>query len=755
MSSEFWSRAKSSHFVQALVVYLAAAWVALQVLALFTSAFDWPQWVVRGAIVLLAAGLVVTLLVVWARARHQITAGEAADTSAPGRRRRALTGATVVALLILGGALWLVVRDRGRSLVPDTASAENAGPGIAILPFEVNDPQLDRWREGMVDLLSTNLDGAGGLRAIDSRTVLALWHREVPDGEPADLATALEIGRRSGGRYGLIGSVVTTGSDLRIAADVYDLETGRSLGAERVEGAPDSIFPLVDRLSIELLDRLLAEDATLPDLDLAGITTRSVPALKSFLDGEALFRHAQFDPAIEAYEAAVEEDSTFALAWFRLGEASGWMETLGSERTDEALAAASRLADRLPPRDRDLLRVSLAYHQNHPDATRLARAAVARYPDDPVAWYLLGEVHFHLPNQALPSRAEQEEPFVRATRLDPTFTPAYIHLLDLAFTWSDSARARTLLGRFDELAGASLHDQLYGAAYRLAFGDAVARAAAMEGLDSVATRGLRHIIPRLSHPRLLGLQARLIRGYAARPETPSSAVEPMRIGNMIMRGRLDEAQRTVDAPGVPPAHRALFYTFAYMLGAPLDSVAYARELALSEADSISDESLLPRVIYAVDHGQEARLDPLEARVRAEMEAARAGGDTVRVREMESGFRVVEGRVAMKEGRPEEALENLERAFREDGTQFALPWIMQLHAQAGRPREAIRYGELVGPNPWIGLPLGRLYEAVGDHGKALDAYGWVVEGWREADPILQSQVVEARTSIARVAGVDRD
>lgn len=106
-----------------------------------------------------------------------------------GRRTIAVAAVAVAVALVLG--YWFF-SGRGDVAPPD-AIAGSAAPGIAILPFTVNAPELDRWREGMVDLLSTNLDGVAGLRAIDNRTVLSRWRRAVPEGEPGDLATALRV----------------------------------------------------------------------------------------------------------------------------------------------------------------------------------------------------------------------------------------------------------------------------------------------------------------------------------------------------------------------------------------------------------------------------------------------------------------------------------------------------------------------------------------------------------------------------------
>ena len=48
-------------------------------------------------------------------------------------------------------------------------------------------------------------------------------------------------------------------------------------------------------------------------------------------------------------------------------------------------------------------------------------------------------------------------------------------------------------------------------------------------------------------------------------------------------------------------------------------------------------------------------------------------------------------------------------------------------------------------------LGELYEAKGNRAKALEYYGNFVDLWRDADPVLQPQVADARARMAALAG----
>jgi tetratricopeptide (TPR) repeat protein len=95
----------------------------------------------------------------------------------------------------------------------------------------------------------------------------------------------------------------------------------------------------------------------------AVLTTSSLPTLKAYLEGERQFRLGQFDAAVEAFTRAVANDSTFALAYYRLSTAAEW---LGDTRLAHSAAdRAVQFGQRLPPPDRTLLQALLATRSGH------------------------------------------------------------------------------------------------------------------------------------------------------------------------------------------------------------------------------------------------------------------------------------------------------------------------------------------------------------------------------------------------------
>lgn len=150
------------------------------------------------------------------------------------------------------------------------------------------------------------------------------------------------------------------------------------------------------------------------------------------MEGDAAFRRGRFAEAREFLEEAIREDSTFALAYWRLGETIGWTDGIGAPEGREAKQKAERYGDRLPAREAALLRVGSAVANNRAlDIVTDLRSYLARYPDDPDGWYMLGEVGLHAYAPTGVTDAEVEQALLKAIELDPTFGPYHVH----AITW--------------------------------------------------------------------------------------------------------------------------------------------------------------------------------------------------------------------------------------------------------------------------------------------------------------------------------
>ncbi|MEP6687563.1 MAG: BTAD domain-containing putative transcriptional regulator [Gemmatimonadales bacterium] len=304
------------------------------------------------------------------------------------------------------------------------APTAEARATIAVLPFSVRgDARFAYLREGMVDLLATKLDGAGDIRTVDPRALLQALADPGPVDGPA-------VARRFGaGRY-LEGTIVEAGGRLEATASLYTA-TGVAITAVHAAAAGErELFELVDDLALHLL----AAHGVAPGTRLtriAALTTDSLDALKAYLLGEGELRAGRYFDAMEGFQAALDADPSFALAYYRLAAAAA-----GCALPDVAREVADRGAEhqeRLSPHDRLVFDAQRAWLHGAVDrAESLYNTTTGTWPDDVEAWFHLGDLLFHSNPLRGRSAAEAREPFERVLRLQPEHLGAMVHLTRIA-----------------------------------------------------------------------------------------------------------------------------------------------------------------------------------------------------------------------------------------------------------------------------------------------------------------------------------
>ena len=165
-------------------------------------------------------------------------------------------------------------------------------------------------------------------------------HRRPAGGAPGVGRSARRIGRPEAGARGgaqprgRLGGAGERRLDRRKGAAgrrSLRLSTGGAWGGPRWTARPTACSAAVDRLSLALLRDVWRSKEPLPNLRLASLTTDSIDALRSYLEGERYYRRTEWDSALSAYTRAVETDSTFALAHLRRAQVIGWTGGYGNQ----------------------------------------------------------------------------------------------------------------------------------------------------------------------------------------------------------------------------------------------------------------------------------------------------------------------------------------------------------------------------------------------------------------------------------------
>ncbi len=442
---------------QAAAGFLAAAWVVIEVVDLLTGRGLLPDWVFNGTLVLLAIGFPVILATAWVQTPPVEGPEESdhpADTKESGPpyagksdpastesdetlkglltwRNAFIGGVAAFALLGAGTAATSALQMMG---LTEEKTEQLDADRVAVLPFAVRgSPEFAYLDEGLMDLVSAKLDGAGSLNAVDPRAVMGLSidRRDGSSGSLDARAIASELGA---GRY-VTGDLLEVGGRLRLTALLH--ETGNPSAAFQeadIEGSPDELFEMLDILVADLLaGSMTAEGDRLKAT--AALTSGSIDATKAYLEGERLMRMGRYRESADAYDRAIAIDSAFALAYYRRSVAADWIDAPDIRSSADR---AFQYSDRLSARDRGLLNgLRLRRNGRVVEAEQAFRTQLHVFPDDVEALVQFGEVLFHDHHRRGRSLLESVAPFERALELEPTNLIALTHLARL-YAISDS-----------------------------------------------------------------------------------------------------------------------------------------------------------------------------------------------------------------------------------------------------------------------------------------------------------------------------
>jgi tetratricopeptide (TPR) repeat protein/TolB-like protein len=747
-----WHGLRQHPAVQAAAVYLGASWALIQVADIFFPDLD----IVRSLGIGLAAGLPVVVGLVWFLSARAARAG---DASGPVRRRRRYGYALALGLVAIGAVFWWLRPSILGAVNPDAQV-------IAVLPFNTSGSGVELLGEGMVDLLSTNLDAVGVIRTVDPRTVLHRWRQRGAEGG-LDLDGALALGRDVEAGSVLLGSVVAAGPEVRMTARLYSVR-GSELATAQVEGPADSVLALVDRLTLAVLRKIWLAHEPIPNLRVSALTTDDPDAIRAYLEGQQHYRRSRWDSAIAAFRRAVERDSTFALAQYRLGLSYGWSIKHGGFGSPDArrhAGLAIRYGGRLPTRERTLVAAHSLFEDGELAAHDTLVRYVARYPDDPEGWYMLADVRFHASPLLALDYEEIFGPFDRVLELDRSLAPAIIHPLELSTMIADSARFYVYLAALEAAADPAQVEPWRQVALFFERPDsapaALSRTPELQrhiGTLLVGAYRSSRLTPDVLLPGLAAVQAQA---------GESGRLRLMGVRAMVLAslGRLNEARSLYDslwalAPGSQEAFQSVLPVWAGYADRSFADRAFAVFEDPPPVPRAQPLFRYARVIDALTRGESG-----EARRLAEDALAQ---DTLSYpASLPSLFRAAIGWADVMDGDTVGGATRLRTGLAGGGyastqtlvlggaLRFALA--ATLAARPDTRAEGIRrlrYGLWSGDIvyfPSAYMVLGRALEAAGDPAGAAQAYSRFIRLWEDADPELQPRVESTRRALERLTG----
>ena len=288
------------------------------------------------------------------------------------RRSRPLTALAVLAAVttLAAAAWWIGVGRETTAITPVLAVGR-------ITDYRTSD---GREAEAVSDMLATNLARVPGLQVLSN----ARLYEVLAQSKDTQSRGALAAAAQQAGATQLLEGGLHALADGRLRLDLrrVDLTSGAVRTAHQLEGS--DVYALVSEATTDLSRSL---DRPVGRLDPADVSTRSLVAYRFYEEGLRHNSRGDYHSAERLFDAAIREDSAFAMAAFYLMLARG---TLGVSQPPDTWSRVLALAARAPERERLLIRGTWALTYGHPELQAIADTLAARYPAEVDGPFLQG-----------------------------------------------------------------------------------------------------------------------------------------------------------------------------------------------------------------------------------------------------------------------------------------------------------------------------------------------------------------------------
>jgi len=309
------SELKRRNIFRVAAAYAIAGWLIIQVCTSTFPYLNLPEWLITAVIVFVLIGFPITLIIAWAfeltpeglKKTKEVSADESiTDKTGKKLNRIIISILSVTILFLLGERIFFAEStfgDAGRQVTAEEAS-------IAVLPF-VN-MSSDKENEYFSDGLSEELLNA--LARVEDMKVAGRTSSFKFKGQNEDLK---KIGQQLGVSRILEGSVRKAGNQVRITAQLINVETGYHLWSDTYDRELKDIFAIQEEISRKVLNELKVRLLPEEDQTLADIPTQDIEAYQAYLKANQLVVNRNYDEieaAIELYKTAIRLDPGFAAA---------------------------------------------------------------------------------------------------------------------------------------------------------------------------------------------------------------------------------------------------------------------------------------------------------------------------------------------------------------------------------------------------------------------------------------------------------
>ncbi|MBW8839126.1 MAG: hypothetical protein JF602_04620, partial [Gemmatimonadetes bacterium] len=414
----------------ALAVYGAAVITVTGLTWVTMAGLGLPDWVLPGALVVMAAGLPVVVVAGLVQRPARVTRIEGGAIVQRVRPRVTwrwvvLGGALTIGLFSASVAGYMLLRALGIGPAASLLSAGVIQPRERVIVADFVNHTADSVLGPLVtEAFRIDIEQSRAVSLVSTQQVAeALQRMQHASGTLITPEVAREVAVREGIKGVVTGEITALGPRFVLTTRLVSPGAGEVLAAQR-ETARDSteLIDAVDRLSGRLREKLGESlKAIRAEPRLEQVTTTSLEALRNYtLALHAGDHEGDFNKAKSLLLQAIELDSGFAMAHSLMALYSGDMAIIFSEY-ERALAKPDRLTER-----ERLLALANFYAMTtafEPSAVTY-RTLLENYPNDREALNNLGNTY-----NFLGEYAKAEPVLHRTIALDSSFWQAYTNLL--------------------------------------------------------------------------------------------------------------------------------------------------------------------------------------------------------------------------------------------------------------------------------------------------------------------------------------
>jgi DNA-binding SARP family transcriptional activator len=668
----------------------------------------------------------------------------------PAARRRLTTAmaaavvlVTVIAVLTVNR--WLQAKDSDRRTFAVGMIREDGVP--------------DTLRIGgvLTDMLATNLARVAGLSVLSNTRLLEL----MGPGQDTLAVGYVEAARRAGATEILQGRLLS-GPQWGLALEIQRVEvsTGIVRGAYRVQA--NDRYALVDSLTASVAHDLRLRS---PAGSVSEATTASPVAYRLYEEGLRSLYQYDYAAALRLFAAALEEDTTFAMAAYY----DAILQSGDAVTETARYARALRLSARLPERDRLFVTAELLERTINPAAMAVAESLSLKYPGEPQSYEQLAKAYF-----SRGQWAEARNAIERAIAIDSATEPVerqacrlcedLNHLSAIYFWWDSLPAAERTAHRYMRLRPGNHYPYHILVMTAALTGDVAATNASLRKFLAVHPVSVQegYFASRLI---LAGDYASAERRVQSMLESPRAVDVSDGRSNKVMllrnQGRLSEARRfgtgdPHDFTGGILALEAGDYRTALSIFGTRAGWSYADWSPGTMARHKTwSKTLLAMVLAA--KGDTARLRPLADTVEYWGQRSNYGRDR-------RAHHYVRGMLLVARQRDAEAAAELREAIHSPTNGFTRVnyELGRVLVRLGRSEEAVPvvraalHGELDGSSLYVSRTelhelLAQAFDAMGARDSAAAHYTTVTRAWEHADPVFRVRLERARSRLTREGG----